>query len=68
MTETGKESEAVKSLWVDFHPVKALLSILPHVCTSEDTGGTLLLFDLTCAVFVIRTTLGSKTVLVIGLL
>lgn len=53
---------------MDFHSGKELLSPLLHVCTSKDTDSVLLLFDLTCAVFLIRTTLGSETVLVIGLL
>lgn len=65
--QTGRDGEALKSLWVDFHSGKALLSSLLHVCTSKDTDSMLLLFDLTCAVFLIRTTLGSETVLVIGL-
>lgn len=47
--------------------VKQLFSLL-HICTSKDTDSMLLLFDLTCAVFLIRTTLGSKAVVVIGLL
>lgn len=40
-----------------------LFPSLLHVCTSKDTGNMLLLFDLTCAVFLIST-LGSQTVLV----
>lgn len=41
----------------------ALLSSVLNVCSSKDTGGgTLLLFDLTCAVFLMRTTLGGEAV------
>lgn len=45
-----------------------LLSSVLHVCSSKDTDSMLLLFDLTCSVFLIRTTLGGEAVLVIVLL
>lgn len=67
-SQSGRDGEALKSLWVDFHCGNALLSYLLRVCSSKDTDSMLLLFDFTWAVFLIRTTLGSKTVLVIGLL
>lgn len=49
-------------------PWKHRTPSLLHVCTSKDADSMLLLFDLTCAVFLIRTPLGSEAVLVIGLL
>lgn len=53
----------MKSLWVDFQRSSLLLFSVLHVCSSKDTdGGTLLLFDLTCAVFLMRTTLGREAV------
>lgn len=63
-----RDGKALKSLWVDFHCGEAFLSSLLHVCSSKDTDNMLLLFDFTCAVFLIRTTLGSEAVLVISLL
>lgn len=60
--QTARDGEALRSLWVDIHSRKAPLSSLLHVWTSKDTDSMLLLFDLTCAVFLIRTTLGSETV------
>lgn len=56
-----------KCLWVDFHRTPTPSSV-NHVCTSKDADRMQLLFDLTCAVFLIRTSLGSEAVLVPSLL